>query len=308
MRLIDNMKNRLSLIVTIIVISLLIISVYNIHLVGEGDNKEADKEYELKGVSAKGQTQAITYKRQLKLSEKIPSMPRHPLVELYEEIEQTISQKIIEVKDNNIIKVERKYLKSNLNLLEKKPSSKPDALNGKAINIEIKGGEVKADTKDKISDDIKKNVAPDENNFLLLLPAGKVKPDDKWKVVSATALSVFNFTTTRARGYHHRALDPGIKPRFDEAEVVCTLKEVKKIKGDDTAIIEIQGVLKADEEGLKETVTLSGTAYFLVAKGKFNKLDFEANISIGGTQPCSNGQPSAVEGSGTMKLTVEFKQ
>jgi hypothetical protein len=301
------MKSRLNLIVVVVAISLLSISVYNSYTAGEGDNKEADKEYELKGTITKGQSQNITYKRQLKLSEKIPNMPRHPLVELYEDIEQTISQKISEVKDNHIIKMERKYPKSNLNLLEKKPMGKPDALNGKTINIEIKDGEVKVDTKDKISDEIKNNLCPDENNFFLFLPAGKVKSGDKWDVVSATALSVFNFTSTKVRGVHHRALDPGIKPRFDEAEVVCKLKEVKKIKGDDTAIIEIQGVLKADEEGLKETIALSGTAYFLVSKGKFTKLEFDSNISISGTQPCSNGQPSAVEGSGTLKLTIEFK-
>ncbi|MBI4834133.1 MAG: hypothetical protein HY811_04870 [Planctomycetes bacterium] len=298
------MKKRLSLIISAIATLLLSISIYNIYLIGEGD----DKGYELKGTIAKGQTQTVMYKRQLKLSEKIPNMPRHPPVEVYEEVEQTISQKIIEVKETNIIKAERKYLKSTVNVLEKKPNSKPDELNGKTIAIEIKDGMVKRETKDKISDEIKNNALPDDNNFLLFLPANKVKRGDKWDVVSSTALSVFNFTSTRARGIHHGALDPGIKPRFDDAVVICTLKEVKKIKGDETAIIEITGVLKAEEEGLKETIALSGTAHFLVSKGKFIKLDFYSDISIGGVQPCSMGRPSAVEGSGSLKLAVEFKQ
>lgn len=278
-------------------------------IIGIAAGDKPEKKYKLIGKLAKGGTQTVNYQREIEAELKVPSMPKHLPVILYENAERKITEKVQEIKGKYIIKAEREYKESWLKTDKydkKKPRGKEDALNKKVVKMAI-GKDDKIGIDADIPDDLKQSLSINENNFILFLPDKEMKIGEEWTVASSTLTAVFNFASTRKRQMHHGAMDIGLKPQFDKGEMTCKLKEVKQIDGQETAVIEMKGELSAEENELNETIIISGTGYFTLSRGKFSRLSFEGKITMRGDQPCSmNKLPVPTEGEGTLKLAIKF--
>ena len=306
------MKKRLRMISGILMLTLIIASGV-IQLTGEPENKtkakedNSNKKYNLKGKLDNKKALTITYERESNAIAKVPSMPRHAYISFYEKYNKKISQKSLKTEGVNIIKLKRTYTQSLMSPFENKPKGKPDLFNKQTIEIEIKDKKESINSRAIIPDEIKNNLDINENNFLLFLPENEVKEGDEWNVNPEIVSSVIRCISTRQRMRYHGALDIGLAQVFPIAKMQCKLSKVKKIKGKETAIIDMSGELTGDDQGLKQTIILTGTGYFVLKTEQFSEVKFEGKIIMEGDQLCTGNRMVLTTGEGNFKLTVKFK-
>lgn len=266
---------------------------------------QAPKSYLLKNTLKENDKEVIVYKLEAGADVSTPNYPKHPIISMYSKLEQEIEQKILKITDSQITRLERTYRSSKYYISKSSKSPKPEPLNGKKVVIES-DGTITPTT--QIAEEIMGFMSTDEHRFTLILPAEEVQIKSEWDVSSDVVTRIFNFANHKKRTVSHGCTEVGINARFTGGSAKCTLKEVKAVGGQESAVIEMTVDLKGQDNGLGLEATLKGTAIFGIKKEKFSKIELSGDITLDGKQPCTKiATEDKVTGKGKLKIAYEFK-
>lgn len=270
------------------------------------ESADSPKSYILKYLMKEGDKEIIIYKLEANASVEVPSISNHPGIRLYSKLQQEIEQEIVKITNEQITRLERNYLSSKYYISKLSQTPKAEPLDGKKIVIESDGTitSVGQGPASQITDSIKSFISIDEHRFALILPPKEVQTKSEWVVSSESVPRIFNFSNHKKRTISHGCTEVGINARFNSGSLKCLLKEVKS----DSAVIELNGTLKGEDNGLNIEATLKGTAQFAIKKGRFTKVELTGDIVLDGNQPCSNGNAQGqTTGKGKINISYEFK-
>jgi hypothetical protein len=264
------------------------------------------KTYALKSLIKEGDKELIIYKLEANALISTPGLPKHPVMPMYSKLQQEIEQKMLKMDGGEIVRLERHYRASKYYISKSSQTPKAESLDGKKIIIESDGTitPVGQASIDKIIDQARPFISVSEHQFALILPAEEIPLKAEWEIPAETVARVFNFSSQKKRAVTHGCTEVGINARFSGGSLKCLLKEIKA----DTAVIELKGELKGEDNGLKIEAALKGAAWFAIKKGRFTKLELAGDIALDGSQPCiqvsAQGQ---VVGKGKITIAYEFK-
>ncbi|MEW6025751.1 MAG: hypothetical protein AB1599_00445 [Planctomycetota bacterium] len=270
------------------------------------ESADQSKSYTLKYIMKEGDKELIIYKLEANANVEVPSMPRHPAMPLYSKLQQEIEQKILKMSEGQITRLERNYRSSKYFVSKSSQTPKPEPLDAKKVVIESDGtitalGQAPAN---QITDSIKSLISIDEHRFALILPAEEIQVKSEWEATSDSVVRIFNFSNHKKRTMSHGCTEVGINARFSSGSLKCRLKEVKS----DSAIIELDGTLKGEDNGMNIEAALKGTAIFAIKKGRFTKVELTGDIMLDGNQPCTKGNVMGqATGKGKITISYEFK-
>jgi hypothetical protein len=270
------------------------------------ESADSPKSYALKYLMKEGDKEVIIYKLEANANVEVPSMPKHPLMPLYSKLQQEIEQKILKITDGQITRLERNYRSSKYYISKSSQTPKNEPLDSKKIVIESDGTitSVGQGQTSQISETIKSFISIDEHRFALILPSEEVQTKSEWEVSSESVTRIFNFSNHKKRTMSHGCTEVGINAKFSSGSLKCLLKEVKF----DSAVIELNGTLKGEDNGLNIEATLKGTAVFAIKKGRFTKVELTGDIALDGNQPCTKGNAQGqTTGKGKITISYEFK-
>jgi len=270
------------------------------------ESADQPKSYTLKYLTKEGDKEVIIYKLEANANVGVPSMPNHPGILLYSKLQQEIEQKILKITDDQVTRLERNYRSSKYYVSKSSQTPKQEPLDTKKVVIESDGTitPVGQGPAGQITDSIKAFISIDEHRFAPILPSEEVQAKSEWEVSSESVPRIFNFSNHKRRTVSHGCTEVGINARFSSGSLKCLLKEVKS----DSAVIELNGTLKGDDNGLNIDATLKGTAVFAIKKGRFTKVDLTGDIVLDGNQPCTKGNTQGqTAGKGKITISYEFK-
>ena len=270
------------------------------------ESADSPKAYALKYLIKEGDKEVIIYKLEANANVGVPSIPKHPAIPLYSKLQQEIEQKIVKITDGQITRLERNYRSSKYYISKSSQNAKTEPLDGKKIVIESDGTitPVGQGPASQITDSIKAFISIDEHRFALILPQEEIQTKSEWEVPSESVPRIFNFSNHKRRTISHGCTEVGINARFSSGALKCLLKEVKS----DSAVIELNGTLKGEDNGMNIEVTLKGTAVFAIKKGRFTKVELTGDITLDGNQPCTKGSAQGqATGNGKITLSYELK-
>ncbi|MEK7449732.1 MAG: hypothetical protein AAB019_09660 [Planctomycetota bacterium] len=268
---------------------------------GENPNKVL-----LKTDLKKDSQQTVFYELEAEAEVTIPMYLKHAPMKLYSRLQRETKQTILAVEKNNITKVRREYVSSKIFLRKNNPQPRPDPLDQKNLTIEEKDNQI--NITGVISPHLQSTIFPNENNYALFLPGKPVVVGEQWSVPEADVLEILNFAGSKQRQVYHNCTEIGIKARFEKGTMSCTFKEIKKLEAADYAVIEMQGTLAGEDNGLNVEITLTGEGLFNIRLKKIIKVELKGDIKMAGDQPCLlPGQTTQVTGGGTLSFKIEFK-
>lgn len=270
------------------------------------ESADQPKSYTLKYLMKEGDKEVVIYKLEANANVGVPSMPNHPGILLYSKLQQEIEQKILKITDDQITRLERNYRSSKYFVSKSSQTPKQEPLDSKKVIIESDGTitPVGQGPTNQITDSIKSFISIDEHRFTPILPSEEVQAKSEWEVPSDSVPRIFNFSSHKRRTVSHGCTEVGINARFSSGSFKCLLKEVKS----DSAVIELNGTLKGDDNGMNIEATLKGTALFAIKKGRFTKVDLNGDIVLDGNQPCTKGNTMGqATGKGKITISYEFK-
>jgi len=269
------------------------------------ESAEPPKSYTLKHLMKEGDKEIIIYKLEANANAEVPSMLNHPAMPLYSKLQQEIEQKIVKITDGQITRLERNYRSSKYYISKSSQNAKTEPLDSKKIVIESDGTitPVGQGPASQITDSIRSFISIDEHRFALILPSEDVQTKSEWEVPSESVSRIFNFSNHKRRTVSHGCTDVGINARFSSGSLKCLLKEVKS----DSAVIELTGSLKGEDNGMSIETTFKGTAVFAIKKGRFTKVELNGDIALDGNQPCTKGTQAQTTGKGKITISYEFK-
>ncbi|MEK7309341.1 MAG: hypothetical protein AAB038_00810 [Planctomycetota bacterium] len=270
------------------------------------ESADPPKSYTLKYLMKEGDKEVIIYKLEANANVEVPSMPKHPLMSLYSKLQQEIEQKIVKITDGQITRLERNYRSSKYYISKSSQTPKQEPLDSKKIVIESDGTitTVGQGPASQITESIKSFISIDEHRFALILPSEEVQAKSEWEAPSESVPRIFNFSNHKRRTVSHGCTEVGINARFSSGSLKCLLKEVKS----DSAVIELNGTLKGEDNGMNIEATFKGTAVFAIKKGRFTKVELAGDIVLDGNQPCTKGNTQGqATGKGKITISYEFK-
>lgn len=253
-----------------------------------------------------GDKEVIIYKLEANANVEVPSIPKHPAMPLYSKLQQEIEQKIVKITDDQITRLERNYRSSKYYISKSSQTPKNEPLDSKKMVIESDGTitSVGQGPANQITDSIKAFISIDEHRFTPILPAEEVQTKSEWEVPSESVPRMFNFSNHKRRTVSHGCTEVGINAKFSSGSLKCLLKEVKS----DSAVIELNGTLKGEDNGMNIEATFKGTARFAIKKGRFTKVELAGDITLDGNQPCTKGNAQGqTTGKGKITISYEFK-
>ncbi|MBI5778336.1 MAG: hypothetical protein HZA49_02650 [Planctomycetes bacterium] len=270
------------------------------------ESADNPKSYSLKYLMKEGDKEVIIYKLEATANVKVPSMPTHPGMPLYSKLQQEIEQKILKITDGQVTRLERNYRSSKYFVSKSSQTPKAEPLDTKKIIIDSDGTitPVGQGPTNQITDSIKAFISIDEHRFAPILPAEEVQAKSEWEVPSESVPRIFNFSNHKRRTVSHGCTEVCINARFNSGSLKCLLKEVKS----DNAVIELNGTLKGEDNGMNLEATIKGTATFAIKKGRFTKVEISGDITLDGNQPCTKGNTMGqATGEGKINISYEFK-
>ena len=270
------------------------------------ESADSPKSYALIYTVKEGDKEVIIYKLEANSNVGIPSMANHPALILYSKLQQEIEQKILKITDGQITRLERNYRSSKYYISKSSQTAKSEPLDSKKIVIESDGTitPVGQGPTNQIPEAIKPFISIDEHYFALILPSEEVQAKSEWDVSSESMVRIFNFSNHKKRTMTHGCTEVGINARFNSGSLKCLLKEVKS----DSAVIELNGALKGEDNGMAIETTFKGTAVFAIKKGRFTKVELAGDIVMDGNQPCTKGNAQGqATGKGKINISYEFK-
>lgn len=270
------------------------------------ESADSPKSYTLKYLAKEGDKEVIIYKLEASANVEVPSVPKHPAMPLYSKLQQEIEQKIVKITDEQITRLERNYRSSKYYISKSSQNAKTEPLDGKKIVIESDGTitPVGQGPTSQITDSIKSSISIDEHRFALILPQEDVQAKSEWEVPAESVTRIFNFSNHKRRTTSHGCTEVGINAHFSSGSLKCLLKEVKS----DSAVIELNGSLKGDDNGMSIEAIIKGIAVFAIKKGRFNKIELTGDITLDGNQPCTKGSAQGqTTGKGKINISYEFK-
>ena len=269
------------------------------------ESADQPKSYTLKYLMKEGDKEVIIYKLEANANVEVPSQKGHPAMPLYSKLQQEIEQKIVKITDEQITRLERNYRSSKYYISKSSQTPKNEPLDSKKIVIESDGTiTTVGGATSQITDSIKSFISIDEHRFALILPSEEVQTKSEWEIPSESVIRIFNFSNHKRRTVSHGCTEVGINAKFSSGSLKCLLKEVKS----DSAVIELDGTLKGEDNGMNIEATFKGTARFAIKKGRFTKVELAGDITLDGNQPCTKGNSQGqTTGKGKITISYEFK-